>query len=422
MSKNLFSKFFDDPANMSDRLAGIGTALGALDKGQVADLSGFRQGIQSRLEHDKIMGNEDLLTKFTPEQRQMLASLPPQAAQQLIAETVFAKPDPLRDLQIQQAQLGLERSQYEFDRMRNTPNPLEALAQQGLLDRFTPEQQAVLRTLDPAMAQKLIAETAFAQPREVKGVEVNGQLVNPYDGSVIYDGGGAIDPTDDIREYEYAVKQGYQGTFQDFMTQMKSAGAQNINIDTAGESAFAKTTGTELAKNTNELAIAGDDARRNLARIDRLEGLLADSPTGLSGGLQKLAGNFGIPMGDNLDDLQAAQALINSMVPEQRPAGSGPMSDADLELFKQSLPRIINTPEGNAKIIQTMRGIAEYDIQRGEIARQLQLGQISPEQAFQAYNSLENPLGWVQENQGSNSSSQDFSKMSDEELLRLLSN
>lgn len=41
------------------------------------------------------------------------------------------------------------------------------------------------------------------------------------------------EPTDDIREYEFAVEQGYDGTFQDFMRDMRSAGATNVNVNTA---------------------------------------------------------------------------------------------------------------------------------------------------------------------------------------------
>ncbi|MVB00048.1 hypothetical protein GN330_22615 [Nitratireductor sp. CAU 1489] len=36
--------------------------------------------------------------------------------------------------------------------------------------------------------------------------------------------------TDDIREYEFARQQGYQGTFQDFMTDMRKAGATNVTV------------------------------------------------------------------------------------------------------------------------------------------------------------------------------------------------
>src|SRR5690606_13850580 len=42
-------------------------------------------------------------------------------------------------------------------------------------------------------------------------------------------------PTDDMREYEYARGQGYQGTFQQFMTEMKRAGATNVTTNVGGE-------------------------------------------------------------------------------------------------------------------------------------------------------------------------------------------
>lgn len=43
-------------------------------------------------------------------------------------------------------------------------------------------------------------------------------------------------------------------------------------------------------------------------------------------------------------------------------------------------------------IVQTMRAIAEYDIARAQIARQVQLGQMTPQQADEAYRSLPNPV------------------------------
>jgi hypothetical protein len=68
------------------------------------------------------------------------------------------------------------------------------------------------------------------------------------------------------------------------------------------------------------------------------------------------------------------------------------MSDADLALFKKSLPRLINTPGGNAMIISTMRAIADYDVQMGDISRQLILREISPRQAYDAYGAIPDPL------------------------------
>ena len=71
------------------------------------------------------------------------------------------------------------------------------------------------------------------------------------------------------------------------------------------------------------------------------------------------------------------------------------MSDADLELFKQSLPRIINQPDGNRRIIDTIKAISQYDIDRGNIARRAQMGEIAPFEALQQIQSLPNPLEWV---------------------------
>ena len=71
------------------------------------------------------------------------------------------------------------------------------------------------------------------------------------------------------------------------------------------------------------------------------------------------------------------------------------MSDADLALFKQSVPRLINTPEGNARIIQGMRAIAEYTAQQGEIAADVANREMTPADGRRALQSLANPLdGW----------------------------
>jgi hypothetical protein len=60
------------------------------------------------------------------------------------------------------------------------------------------------------------------------------------------------------------------------------------------------------------------------------------------------------------------------------------------------LPAIINTPGGNQKILSTMRAIAEYDVERAKIARRLQTGQISVQDADGMYSALGNPLAeWV---------------------------
>jgi len=80
------------------------------------------------------------------------------------------------------------------------------------------------------------------------------------------------------------------------------------------------------------------------------------------------------------------------LVPQQRPPGSGTMSDADLDLFKKSLPRIINQPGGNRAIIDYLKGINEYLIKEGEIASEVLNKKITPAEGDARLMSLQNPL------------------------------
>jgi flagellar protein FlgJ len=153
------------------------------------------------------------------------------------------------------------------------------------------------------------------------------------------------------------------------------------------EEAFAKEDATKIGA-ISEQAM---NAQSNIANIDRLGQMLAASPTGAEAAFKSMLGDYGVQT-EGLDTLQSAQALINTMIPGQRQPGSGPMSDRDVEMFKASLPRLINSPGGNELILQTMRGIAEYDMQRGQIVQQLRSGQITREQAFDALGQLQNPL------------------------------
>ena len=205
--------------------------------------------------------------------------------------------------------------------------------------------------------------------------------------------------TSDQRELAQANRERQEAglpslRMDEYKTQKARAGASNINIDAAGQKAdqkFAEQFASGDAKALGEIATAGMAARRNVSRIDRLEELIKANPTGGLAALQSRAGEFGINT-KGLSEIQAAQALINSLVPEQRQPGSGPMSDADLALFKESLPRIINQPDGNRRIIGTMRGIAQYDAEGAAIVQQLREGKLNRAQAFEALQNRVNPL------------------------------
>jgi flagellar protein FlgJ len=198
-------------------------------------------------------------------------------------------------------------------------------------------------------------------------------------------------PTDDMREYEFARSQGFEGSYLDFQTSLKKAGATNVTTNMGEGDKFYENLDKKNAETFSALSETGMQGRSKLAQIDRLDGLLAASPQGAAAMLKQAAGEYGINT-EGLNDIQAAQALINELVPQQRQPGSGPMSDADLALFKQSLPRLINQPDGNRAIIDTMRGITQYQIQMGQIADAVSNREMTPAEGRKAIASLPNPL------------------------------
>ncbi len=166
-----------------------------------------------------------------------------------------------------------------------------------------------------------------------------------------------------------------------------------IPIDNMGK-AQDTAIGTGMGEQSLTTIDAGRNAANNNAKLDVLEQTLANAPQGAVGGLTQLAGGFGIDIG-GLSDVQAAQAIISSMVPLQRAPGSGTMSDADLDLFKRSLPSIINQPDGNKKIIQTLRAINNYTIAHAQIEQRLATHQITQAQAVAEKQAIPNPLAGI---------------------------
>lgn len=200
---------------------------------------------------------------------------------------------------------------------------------------------------------------------------------------------GQAKPTDDIQEYEYALQSGFQGTFPEWMT--KKSPQTVVNNTVGGTDEFYGALDKAAGASVVDTISAGNNARSSQIRVEELERLLKTAPQGVIGGATQMAAAIGLPV-EGADEVQAAQALINQMVPLQRAPGSGPMSDKDLELFKQSLPAIINQPGGNQKIIAAIKGINEYTIAQAEIAQAVANRDITPAEGRRLASQVPNPL------------------------------
>ena len=174
-------------------------------------------------------------------------------------------------------------------------------------------------------------------------------------------------------------------------TANKIGGGPMVQIG-GGEGEFVKVGQAELARNFAEMAQAGRDATSNLGRIKLLDELLDESDTGLSAGFLSRANQyFGVDF--RSAPAAAAEAIISQLVPAQRPPGSGVISDADLALYKASLPAIQNQPNGNKLIVKSMVAITEHNARVGRIAsRALTDPDFSIQQAEEEIAALPDPF------------------------------
>jgi hypothetical protein len=199
-------------------------------------------------------------------------------------------------------------------------------------------------------------------------------------------------PTDEQREYELARTQGFSGTFMDFKTQLKKAGATTVTVDNRAENELEKERGKGLGGRLNKVAEDGIKADEDTQIISRLAQLNnAVDPGTRTALLEGLRSQTGLALDPNADNVQAFKSTVAYMVPRMRVAGTGASSDFDAKKFEQSLPELLGTPGGNQIIVETLGGLAQHRKARAEIAAAWQRGEIDPKEADARMKALPDP-------------------------------
>lgn len=163
----------------------------------------------------------------------------------------------------------------------------------------------------------------------------------------------------------------------------------NVNIDQKQEGAAAAAMGAGLGKQFVDAMNDGQQAGNDLGTIDNLRAALRQAPSGFAGGIQAYASQYGINLGPGATAAQYANSIINKLVPAMRVPGSGTTSDRDASMFRLSLPSLMNTPDGNALILDQMQALAERRQQVGSIASQVASGQMSQTDGIKAMQQLQ---------------------------------
>jgi hypothetical protein len=308
-----------------------------------------------------------------------------QAYQQTFDKTLA---DTLKGMQVQEMQkrrqqqeAGRTALQQAYERMSGL-TPQGALAMPGGQAGPTVQRAEMIGQRQPMSQQELLglAMNPNIDPEAAKRALDAAQLIAPK-----------ASPGK-LGEFEAALSKGVipkDTTYQQFLEMGRQAGT---TVNVGGEQdPFMVEAKKKQAQQFSEIATSGLQAQRASRDITRLGSILDRIDTGGVAVFKQAAGNIGIKT-EGLDDIQSAQAIVNKLVPQQRPPGSGTMSDADLALYKESLPRLINQPGANKEIVKSMKDINNYLVKEGQIASQVLDGTLTPSQGRQKLIELGNPI------------------------------
>ena len=188
--------------------------------------------------------------------------------------------------------------------------------------------------------------------------------------------------TDDIREYEFARSQGYDGTFQQFMTDMKKAGAATQTVKVGGETSvpadeaeLRKKLGGKEGELWASYLESGGVASGTAQDMEMLDALIEMAPAGPVQG--RLAEMF-----PGISDAGAAfQSVVSRVAPTLRAPGSGSTSDIEYEGMLASLPMLRNRPNANRAIATAMKTKAQINMDRAAVVSAYQSEQITASEA-----------------------------------------
>lgn len=276
-------------------------------------------------------------------------------------------------------------------------------AQQQPVSPFTPQEAAALRIMikDPGtMAKALEIIQSRTEPKNPMIVPEGASLYDQRTRTFSQPNGQKM--TDQQRNYNFYSQQEQAAgrapqSFNDWQIGQRKAGATNVNVDTKGDNKFAETAATSIAKRFEGIIAEGDTAQGDVALLGQLDELGKMIGTGAGAAAQKWLADRGVKVGENVGAVEAYGAIIDKLTPAQRIPGSGATSDYDARMFKGSLPSLMNTPQGNAILSETLQSLAQSKINRAVIAERALNREITPGEAVKQLRALPDPMARFRE-------------------------
>lgn len=206
---------------------------------------------------------------------------------------------------------------------------------------------------------------------------------------------GKGNSTDDIREYEYDVKNGgFKGTLAQWMQNKRPQ--TTVNVDNKGESSFETEFGKKQADRWNKYIEGGQTAEKKLVDIANLREIgRRVGSQGMTAEVKAALGPYAEAVGINiadLSDIQAYNSIIERLTPQQRVEGSGSTSDVEFKGMRRAMPTLLQNPEAREITLNTMEAIERHDMERASIASRLATKEITRAQAEKELRALPDPM------------------------------
>ena len=237
---------------------------------------------------------------------------------------------------------------------------------------------------DPQTLRQAVAQYGGPQSNDPKAglMEVGGAIYDAQAGKWIQNPFAKSEtPTDDIREYQEAVKQGYDGSFMDYQLTIKKAGANSTQIKLPGdESEYDKTVGKGYGDRFIDIQKEGIGAQKAIMSLNVMEQAMKQPGfyTGTGSDLVKNAKRLATAVGLNADgvsDMETFNAMAKQAALETMGGSLGTgFSNADRDFVLDQVPTLANSPEGNAKLIAVQKKLAERKLQIAQLAREYARG------------------------------------------------
>jgi len=179
-----------------------------------------------------------------------------------------------------------------------------------------------------------------------------------------------------VREYKVAQSQGYTGSFMEYQTSLKKAGATNVSVDTKGDTAFAQERAKLQAKALSDAqtqAQSSEQALSNLSTMAKitaqnkvLSGPTANTAIGATQFLESV-GMVSPETAKKLSNSEVYDKLAKDLVLQDLGGKlGGQISEGDRQFIEARIPQLKNSQQARTELINRLRLIHTRNVNRSK--------------------------------------------------------